>query len=111
MPGYWNLPGGGLKEGESPGRAAARECMEESGIKPLRLTLWQRIEKPFIDLYVYRSECDEDAEVLLDPFESTDYAWIGLERLDSIQFVPDCKEWIRIALMKSPPIGVINNKF
>ena len=34
----WELPAGGLKPGEDPGEAAARECEEEIGLAPGRVT-------------------------------------------------------------------------
>lgn len=33
----YDLPGGGIKKGESPEEAAIRECIEETGYRPLRL--------------------------------------------------------------------------
>jgi 8-oxo-dGTP pyrophosphatase MutT (NUDIX family) len=33
--GFWEFPGGGIEFGETPERAAARECKEETGLAPM----------------------------------------------------------------------------
>ena len=35
----WELPGGSIEPGESARRGVVRECLEETGIRPLRLSL------------------------------------------------------------------------
>ena len=32
LAGYWEFPGGKVQPGETPGEAAARECLEEAGL-------------------------------------------------------------------------------
>jgi 8-oxo-dGTP diphosphatase len=90
MPNRWNLPGGSLEHGETPKEGARRECLEETGIPLGELRLCQRIEKPNIILWLFVAEADQ--QVLLDPRESSDYAWVSLELINNYHFVPGCKE-------------------
>lgn len=94
MQGRWNLPGGQVEKGETPINAARRECQEETGITPQNLELLYRVEKPSIILWVYSAQIPE-GQVLLDPRESADYAWVNAETVGMYDYVPDCERWIR----------------
>ena len=49
----WEIPAGGVEEGESPDSAAARECEEETGLRPGRV---ERLRS----LYPAPGFCDEE---------------------------------------------------
>jgi 8-oxo-dGTP pyrophosphatase MutT (NUDIX family) len=54
----WEMPTGGLREGETPERAAQRELMEEGGIRAGEL-LWVS------SYFTSKSVCDETAHIYL----------------------------------------------
>lgn len=124
MPGKWNLPGGGIDQGEAPIQAAKREAVEETSID---LTSYNLVTISVDDgggwvLETFITKIPEHVELLPDrnhhkyeedqakrqellPIskeigipESKDYAWISIQELDKYEFVPMVKENIRKAL-------------
>jgi len=94
----WQIPQGGVEEGESKEEAASRELMEETNIKvdPTSFTLcsqtyqydfpegFMRAEKPKYKgqiLYFLKAEVPQETEVQVDNRELDDYKWIMVNDL------------------------------
>jgi len=82
--GKWCFPGGGMKPGECPGSAAARECWEETGykVKPQQMA-FRHHERPGVAFVVCRKleGCDDPNH----EFSKIDWVprekWFGLDEL------------------------------
>jgi 8-oxo-dGTP pyrophosphatase MutT (NUDIX family) len=80
----WELPGGAVEKGESPDEAVARECLEETGIRPLNLSLLTT-SYPGLDNVDNRTTIFSAAnfEVCQDfvpnPLEVNDIRWLPLD--------------------------------
>ena len=77
--GIYDIPKGRIDPGETPIEAAYRECIEESGIVPLRL-----IAGPFVDgpLALWLGETDEEDILIANNPESghkehEGYTWVN----------------------------------
>jgi len=124
MPGKWNLPGGGIDQGETPIKAAKREALEETSIN---LNSYNLVSISVDDgggwvLETFMTKLHSSLDLLPDPTypsykknqkereellpaskelgfpESIDYSWISIDELDEYKFVPMVKENIRKAL-------------
>ncbi|MCI4337662.1 MAG: NUDIX hydrolase, partial [Thermoplasmata archaeon] len=84
LPGYWEIPGGGVESGESFESASARELAEETGIREsaLREIHHQRgpappgFHQPVLELALFLVDVLPRPEVRLDPKEHSEFAWI-----------------------------------
>jgi len=90
-PNKWNIPGGGVKDGESTKAAAAREFKEESGIDVKNLIFLKKYNTDNgFELSVFVGDVKTD-NVKIN-FESSDYAWIDKEtvkKYDCVENTPD----------------------
>ena len=94
MPGKWNLPGGVVvEENEDISAAASRECQEEAGLTPNNLRFFNTYSSPHFDLNVFQAETN-NPNVNMD-FESSNYAWVGLEDYSNYDYVPFVREAIQ----------------
>jgi 8-oxo-dGTP pyrophosphatase MutT (NUDIX family) len=60
-PGTWALPGGKIKPGETPEKAAVRECLEETGFNPGHAGKWHcRRVKGGIDPTTFLRDVDAE---------------------------------------------------
>ena len=84
--GYWLLPGGHLEKGEAPEVGAAREIMEETGVRTQALELLAlrnlRIDGVVDSYQVYRM-ADLGGTPVPDGFENTEAAFLSPEEIFS----------------------------
>lgn len=100
-PGQWNLPGGGIDEGETNEQAAIRELKEETGlqavgVRKLRTIKYRGGGDAFI-LHLFFSK-DFRGTLHLDKNENDKYEWVGLEDLSNYRFVPTVEDALREVL-------------
>jgi len=82
LPGFWDIPGGTLEDGEDPEAGAIRETLEETGLKVKNLQLFQYTSnvdreknKQFVRL-IFRGE-SESSNVRLNTEDHAEYRWIS----------------------------------
>lgn len=97
LPGYWNLPGGGIDEGESPEKAAIRELREETNLRPESVSKVMKKKFPSegFTLHVFKTD-GYKGNIHLD--ENDKYEWVGLEDLNDYRFVPAVKKILQDVL-------------
>lgn len=90
MPNMWNLPGGGVEEGEGIQHAAERECQEEAGISPSILGEVATYNDKDFELHIFKGLAGSDSVSL--NFESSDYKWVDKYDYNDYNYVPYVQE-------------------
>jgi 8-oxo-dGTP pyrophosphatase MutT (NUDIX family) len=92
LPEYWDIPGGTLEDGEDPAVGAIREVKEETGLgiaSPRLFFEHSNVDaaknKQFVTL-VFAAKYP-GGEVMLNPEEHEEYAWITPEEVEKYKAV------------------------
>lgn len=101
--GQWDIPGGTVEVGETPARAAVRECWEETGLRAVagaEVSHHQNRDTEGRDLvfhtFTFRLHEDDDAsEVHLRPDEHDDFRWLDPRDLGEVPLVWHVAETFR----------------
>lgn len=77
----WSVPGGVVEPGESPEAAAAREALEEIGVKVRLNSLHGHyrvhgLDRPDLDVFIYAASIESGVARIADPAEIADLRWI-----------------------------------
>ena len=93
--GIWDVPKGGLDFGERTLQAAYRECLEETGIVPIRI-----IDGPYIDgsMAIWLGETDEEEVVIGKNPESGQVEHEGYRWLKPADIKKDCLNYLKPSL-------------
>lgn len=97
--GKWNTPGGKIAPGESAAEAAIRECVEETGIRPLAVKEAGLLEFYFPDSDSWDNICtvftaEEFSGELIPSSEECNAAWVSLDAIPFDKMWDDDRLWV-----------------
>jgi 8-oxo-dGTP diphosphatase len=109
LPGFWDVPGGTLENGEAPEDGAAREALEESGLKIGKPHLFfcksnidVKKNKQFVTM-IFLSKYS-GGNIILNPEEHDDFAWIKISEAKDYQLVDYLKDCLGLLSSREHPL-------
>lgn len=100
-PGLWDVPGGGMNEGETLKAAAIREAKEECGldveIPGDYFTVFHRADAP-VDIYGFLGGLTKGNVILSK--EHTDFAWMSKDERKNFELIPSSKAIVKAYIEK-----------
>jgi 8-oxo-dGTP diphosphatase len=97
--GKWNVPGGKIQGGESDEEAAARECLEETGILPAGLREAGKLEFYFPESDAWDNTCtvftaERFSGALVPESEECTAEWVPLDKIPVEQMWDSDRLWL-----------------
>ena len=105
-PGYWDLPGGHVQEGEDIIQGATRETKEESGLDIENLKEIDKHKK--VHFLLTR---EYSGEIIEDMPEHSGKKWITIDDLDTLEFPPGGKTALTKAFKENEETVKENDNF
>jgi 8-oxo-dGTP diphosphatase len=99
LAGYWEFPGGKIADGETPAQAAARECLEETG---LEVSVGRLLCRTMHDYEHGRLELHFFAAIPRSPQQEPcrPFRWVTRQELRTLRFPPANAEIL--AILREP---------
>ena len=108
LAGYWEFPGGKLRQGETPAVAACRECLEETGLEV-------RIEKKLacvehcyehgeLELHFFAAVLKRTTESV-NPQPAAPFRWVDVTDLPRYTFPEANRQLIDLLTRQARPSG------
>jgi 8-oxo-dGTP diphosphatase len=106
LPGYWEIPGGGVEPGETFDFAARRELEEETGIRSagVREILHEEgpsppgFHRPRLEWACFLISLPSPPEVRLQPGEHSDFRWVTREEVPALRMMAMNRSLTELAL-------------
>ncbi|HOX40781.1 MAG TPA: NUDIX hydrolase [bacterium] len=95
LPGFWDIPGGSVEDGESVSEGLRREVKEETGLSitddPKIIGFIEFVDKVkdthFVKLVFSSSVEAEDDSVVVNSSEHSEYRWVAKSEVDNLRLV------------------------